>query len=201
MSSRKKLEDYRAKRDFKRTSEPSGAERIEKGDAPHFVIQKHQASTLHYDFRLEIGDVLVSWAVPKGPSTDPNEKRLALRTEDHPLAYGNFEGVIPEGQYGAGTVMLWDRGTYRNIRAEKKKDSTSMEKALKEGKIEVWLQGKKLEGGYVLIRTDMEGQEKWLLKKMDDEKADARRNPVSTQDKSVQSGLTLKQIESKADES
>lgn len=197
MSSKDKLSAYRKKRSFVHTTEPSGEERAASDGQSRFVIQKHHASTLHYDFRLQIGDVLVSWAVPKGPSTDPDEKRLAMRTEDHPLQYADFEGVIPEGQYGAGTVMIWDRGTFRNIREAKEGDGAGMLQSLKEGKIEVWLDGEKLTGGYVLIRTDEGKQEKWLLKKIKDEEADARRNPVSTQNRSVVSGRNMKEIASR----
>ena len=200
MASQDALKKYREKRNFKRTAEPSGDEKLDGRRTNQFVIQKHDASSLHYDFRLQIGDVLVSWAVPKGPSTDPSVKRLAVRTEDHPLQYGNFEGVIPEGEYGAGTVLLWDRGDYRNLRAEKEDDGADMEAALDDGKIEVWLNGEKLKGGYVLIRTSTGKDEQWLLKKIDDDAADARRNPVSTEPHSVESGLTLEEIEQRADE-
>ncbi len=160
---------------------------------PRFVIHKHDATRLHYDFRLEIGGVLKSWAVPKGPSTNPKEKRLALATPDHALSYIGFEGVIPEGEYGAGTVMVWDIGTYKNI---KKKDGklVPLEKSYADGQIEVWLEGKKLKGGYALIKTKGLGENKWLLIKMRDEHADARRNPVKSQPKSALTDRTLKQI-------
>ena len=142
--------------------------------------------------------MLKSWAVPKGPSTDPRQKRLALRTEDHPLEYATFEGVIPEGEYGAGTVLVWDIGTYRNLRAEKEDDGASMEQALAEGKVEVWLEGKKLRGGYALIRTDKSDDERWLLVKMADDEADPRRDPISSQPESVLSGRSLEEIAAEA---
>lgn len=194
MSQPDNLESYRQKRDFGRTPEPAGDERPEI-DGPLFVVQKHAASNLHYDFRLEVEGVLKSWAVPKGPSTDPREKRLALPTEDHPLAYAGFEGVIPQDEYGAGPVMVWDTGPYRNLRAEKEEDGASMTEALAEGKLEIWLEGEKLRGGYALIRTGQGEQARWLLIKMDDEAADARRNPTSTQPDSVLSDRSLKEIE------
>jgi DNA ligase D-like protein (predicted 3'-phosphoesterase) len=138
--------------------------------------------------------VLKSWAVPKGPSTDPRQKRLALPTEDHPLEYATFEGVIPEGEYGAGTVLVWDIGTYRNLRAEKEDDGVLMEQALTEGKVEVWLEGQKLRGGYALIRTDKSDDERWLLIKMADDEANPRRDPISSRPESVLSGRTLEDI-------
>lgn len=192
------LSEYHKKRDFSRTTEPGG-ERVESGSDPIFVIQKHDASTLHYDFRLEVDGVLKSWAVPKGPSTDPSQKRLALPTEDHPIDYADFEGRIPEDSYGAGAVLIWDRGTYRNLRAEKEEDGASMEEAIEEGKVEVWLEGEKLRGGYVLIRTDTGEDEQWLFIKMKDEESDARRKPTSTQQESVVSGRSLKEVKEGGD--
>jgi DNA ligase D-like protein (predicted 3'-phosphoesterase) len=188
-----RLHEYREKRDFRRSAEPRGETGTDRG-RPLFVIQEHDASNLHYDLRLEVGGVLKSWAVPKGPSTDPSEKRLALATEDHPRDYADFEGVIPEEEYGGGTVSIWDRGPYRNLREEKHDDGASMEEALEEGKVEVWLEGEKLQGGYALVRTEPGRSERWLLIKMDDDEADARRNPVSTQPESVRSGRTLDEI-------
>lgn len=185
---------YREKRDLSRSGEPdaSGSSSDDRKD-PVFVVQKHDASSLHYDVRLEVGGVLASWAVPKGPSTDPSEKRLAIRTEDHPLDYATFEGVIPEGEYGAGTVLVWDRGTYDNI-TEKDGEIRSAEQAIAAGHILVWLHGEKLSGGYAFQRID-DDKDEWLLIKMDDDEADARRNPVSTEPDSVASGRSLKDIE------
>lgn len=185
--------EYEKKRDFSKTPEPKGGKRSPDDGSPIFVIQKHDASTLHYDFRIEAGGVLKSWAVPKGPSTNPSEKRLAIPTEDHPLDYGDFEGVIPESHYGAGAVMVWDRGTYDNI-TEKDEGTVPIEKALEHGHALVFLHGEKLTGGYALQRTSKGRDERWLLIKMDDEEADARRNPVSTEPKSVLSGRTIEEI-------
>lgn len=185
------LKEYHEKRNTAKSGEPQGKS-SPSGKKLKFVIQKHDATNLHYDFRLEIAGTLKSWAVPKGPSTDPKVKRLAIQTEDHPMDYRDFEGVIPEGEYGAGTVMVWDRGTYRPLDQGKQR---SFESAWKGGHLTFWLNGKKLQGGYALTRTQ---KKKWLLVKMDDEKADARRNPVSTQNKSVKSGRTLHQIQKKS---
>lgn len=193
------LAEYRRKRDFGRTPEPSAGE-ASPSDRPIFVVQKHDASSLHYDLRLEVEGVLKSWAVPKGPSTDPSEKRLAISTEDHPLAYAEFEGVIPEGEYGAGAVLLWDAGPYRNLRDEKEEDAASMTESLDDGKIEVWLEGEKIRGGHVLVRTGKGDDARWLLIKMDDDAADARRNPTSTEPLSVLSGRSLDEIVNEAGE-
>ena len=159
------------------------------GQSPQFVIQWHDASQRHFDVRLEVDGVLKSWAVPRGPSTDPSEKRLAIEVADHDLDYADFEGVIPEGQYGAGTVMVWDRGGYRNL------DSAhSVAEGLERGLIEVWLDGEKIRGGYAFKRIDDGDKPQWLMIKMRDEAADARRNPVSTEDRSVKTGRTLAEI-------
>lgn len=194
-----KLKNYRDKRDFTSTAEPSGRSGKRKGGR-RFVIQKHAASSLHYDFRLEIDGVLVSWAVPKGLSTDPSVRRLAIQTEDHPIDYLDFEGVIPEGKYGAGAVLVWDTGSYRNLRAGKGPNSVGMEDALADGLIEVWLEGEKLTGGYALKRTDGGKSPRWLVIKMKDAAADARRNPVSTEPESVLSGRDLDDIAARADD-
>lgn len=165
-------------------------------DPPFFVIQKHDARTLHYDLRLAVEGILKSWAVPKGPSTDPRERRLAVPTDDHPLEYADFEGVIPEGEYGAGTVLVWDRGPYRNLMAEQDAPQTMVE-SIENGHVEVWLEGEKLRGGYALIRMERDA-DRWLLTKMDDEAADARRNPVSTQPESVLTGRSLDEVRAAA---
>ncbi len=159
------------------------------------MIQKHDATALHYDFRLEAAGVLKSWAVPKGPSTDPRDKRLAMPTEDHPLDYADFEGVIPEKNYGAGPVIVWDAGTYRNL-TERDGRTVPVEDAVNAGHVKVWLDGHKLTGGFSLRRTRIgtDGREKWLLVKLRDEAADARRNPVSTQPRSVTSGRTIEEV-------
>ncbi|MBD3237999.1 MAG: DNA ligase [Candidatus Eisenbacteria bacterium] len=189
-----RLKEYRRKRDFRRTPEP-GKRGKRRGKGPFFVIQEHDARQRHFDFRLQVGDALKSWAVPKGPSTDPREKRLAVQVEDHPLDYADFEGVIPEGEYGAGSVIVWDHGPYRNENRDRDGKQISLEQALRRGRIELWLDGQKLQGGYALVRTRMGGKKKnWLLIKMKDEKADARRSPVSSQPKSVLSDRTVKQV-------
>lgn len=197
MMSKKSLSKYREKRDFRKTPEPSGdGKQGSSGRA--FVIQKHDASSLHYDFRIEVDGVLKSWAIPKGPSTDPRDKRLAVMTEDHPIDYRDFEGVIPEGEYGGGTVMVWDRGTYKNL----KKDGgheVAMSKCVDNGQVEIELHGEKLKGGYALRK--FKGDRQWLLIKMKDEHADARRNPISTEPDSVKSGKSLKEIAEQAGDS
>jgi bifunctional non-homologous end joining protein LigD len=151
------LDEYRKKRRFTKTPEPSGGDRPVRetqANAAGFVVQKHRASQLHYDFRLEAEEVLKSWAVPKGPSLDPSVKRLAMAVEDHPIEYAGFEGVIPEGEYGGGTVMVWDQGTYVP------EPGTDMATALRGGQLKFTLHGSKLKGEWVLIRT--RGRQ-WLL--------------------------------------
>src|SRR5690349_14697286 len=165
------LEEYKRRRDFHKTPEPAGRPvRAKKaGAAPlSFVVQKHAARRLHYDFRLELNGVLLSWAVPKGPSLDPGEKRLAVHVEDHPIEYGGFEGVIPKGQYGGGTVLLWDRGTWTPIEPDP-------EAAYKKGALKFRLDGDKLHGNWALVRMGgkaaRESRENWLLIKERDEEA------------------------------
>lgn len=197
MASNNKLGRYRERRNADRSPEPScGASTRSAGKAPIFVIQKHDASTLHYDFRLEIDGVLKSWAVPKGPSTDPSEKRLAVETEDHPLDYADFEGTIPEAEYGGGAVLVWDTGTFENAKRDADGNvDKSLADCFDDGHISVVLHGEKLVGGYSLthFRTE-KGKRQWLLVKMDDAAADARRNPVSTEPASVLSGRRVDEI-------
>ena len=154
---------------------------------PRFVIQQHAATSLHYDFRLEVGGTFRSWAVPKGPSTDPRDKRLAMQVEDHAISWGDFEGVIARG-YGAGAVIVWDRGAYRPLGDE------PMAKALDAGHASFWLDGEKLRGGWTLRRIRGGAKPQWLLIKRRDEEADARRRPTSTQRESVISGRTIEQV-------
>ena len=166
------LKDYRAKRRFTVTAEPQGKKKpsARRRKALIFVVQKHRATALHYDFRLEWEGVLLSWAVPKGPSLDPSVKRLAMQVEDHPIEYADFEGIIPEGEYGGGTVMVWDKGTWTP-------ESPDVSAGLKKGDLKFTLDGKKLEGSWVLVRTGghyQGGKRAWLLIKHRDEHASTR---------------------------
>jgi bifunctional non-homologous end joining protein LigD len=160
-----RLASYREKRDFTKTSEPVGAKKSSrKGNG--YLIQKHEARNLHFDFRLEHEGVLKSWAIPRGPSMDPGDKRLAVRTEDHPVEYGKFEGSIPKGQYGGGTVMLWDEGTWEPLE--------DPDEGFREGKLKFVVHGKRLQGGFALVRLRSDtgrkqGKENWLLIKEKDE--------------------------------
>ena len=162
---------------------------------PIFVIQQHAATTTHFDFRLEVDGALKSWAVPKGPSTNPKDKRLAMPTEDHSLEYADFEGVISEGEYGAGAVIVWDRGTYENLTVDGDGAVVLAAEALEGGELKFRLHGEKLRGGYVLVRTGGGGRERWLLIKQRDDEADARRKPARTQPETVISGRTLERVE------
>jgi bifunctional non-homologous end joining protein LigD len=165
------LEEYRKKRRFGVTPEPEGKKvSPRRGKKLAFVVQKHRATALHYDLRLEWNGVMLSWAVPKGPSYDPGVKRLAMQVEDHPIEYNKFEGIIPEGEYGGGTVMVWDRGTWTP-------ESPDVDAALAKGDLKFTLQGKKLRGSWVLVRTrPRPGQERaaWLLIKHRDEWANTQ---------------------------
>ncbi len=195
-----RLTDYRGKRDPARSGEPSGGPSATTSasdgpsDGPQFVVQRHDASSLHFDVRLEVDGVLVSWAVPKGPSLDPADKRLAHRTEDHPLDYVDFEGRIGEG-YGAGTVIVWDTGGFENL-TESDGEPVPLADALADGHLKVRLHGEKLTGAFALTHTRMGGDEaNWLLVKVDDEGADRRRKPTSTQNESVLTGRTNADLE------
>ncbi len=183
---------YNEKRNFKSTSEPEGGKA--KGGQLIFVIQKHAATRLHYDFRLEMEGVLKSWAVPKGPSTDPPVKRLAMMVEDHPFNYHDFEGTIPEGNYGAGTVIVWDEGTYEPIEKieGKKAQDKHLLKQLKEGSIKIVMHGKKMKGEWALVKTKQD-ENSWLLIKHKDKYASPA--DITEKAKSVVSGKTLEQIE------
>ena len=186
------LETYRKKRNFAMTPEPSGARaRSTVGRRLLYAVQKHQARNLHYDFRLEWNGVLLSWAVPKGPSLDPAVKRLAMRVEDHPADYAGFEGVIPEGQYGAGTVMVWDKGTWVP-------DDLDVEAALRRGELKFTLNGEKLRGSWVLVRTKSgyppsSGRPAWLLIKHRDEFA-SKRDVEAAMPRSASTNRTLTEI-------
>jgi len=183
------LDEYRRKRDFTKTTEPKGTARKRAARKARFVIHKHDASRLHYDLRLEMEGVLKSWAVPKGPSLNPAEKRLAVMVEDHPLEYRDFEGVIPEAEYGAGTVMIWDEGTY-----EVAGDRTGPA-GLAKGELKVNLSGNKLKGGYVLVRTRWRGEDKnWLLIKERDEAASTGGDILKQEPNSARSSRSMAEI-------
>jgi bifunctional non-homologous end joining protein LigD len=187
------LDDYRAKRDFTRTSEPEGG--VPSSDKPSFVVQKHAARRLHYDFRLEVDGVMPSWAVPKGPSYDPKEKRLAVHVEDHPLDYKDFEGAIPRGEYGGGSVIVWDEGTYENI-TEQKGRPVPMREAIDRGHVSVWLEGMKLRGGWSLTRTARPGdrQDTWIMIKRNDEFADSSKDVVYDDPESVKTHRRVEDV-------
>jgi bifunctional non-homologous end joining protein LigD len=185
------LTKYRQKRDFEHTPEPSGESepRSDGKSARIYVVQKHRATQLHYDFRLELGGVLLSWAVPKGPSLDPSVKRLAMQVEDHPLEYAGFEGVIPEGEYGGGTVMVWDKGTWGP-------ESDDATQALQKGDLKFTLHGKKLRGSWVLVRTRGYGgrsDKSWLLIKHRDRFA-SKKDVTAEEPRSAISNRLLAQI-------
>ncbi|MGC2494731.1 non-homologous end-joining DNA ligase [Candidatus Binatus sp.] len=189
-----KLSKYRSKRDFNKTAEPSGEAAVAPSARRRFVIQKHDASHLHFDLRLELDGVFKSWALPRGPSLDPKEKRLAVEVEDHPLEYGDFEGTIPEGEYGGGTVMLWDRGYWTP------EGDRSPEDQLKSGNLKFSLDGQRLHGSWVLVRMkrDRSGGKRtnWLLIKHRDEFAREGSDDALDDDRSVASGRTMTEIAS-----
>lgn len=192
------LTKYVAKRDFKKTTEPKSGSSKDKNNLT-FVIQKHDASHLHYDFRLEMDGVLKSWAVPKGPSTDPKTKRLAMMVEDHPFDYRNFEGIIPKGEYGGGTVIVWDQGTYEpleQIKGKKAQEKHLLEQ-LNSGSLKIKLSGEKLKGEFALVKTHGMGENGWLLIKHNDEFA--AKGDITKKDKSVISGKTIAAMKKSAD--
>lgn len=202
------LSDYRHKRDFRKTAEPAGGAEpraairkrrkraaATKRSGLRFVIQKHQATSLHFDLRLEAGGVLKSWAVPKGLSLDPANKRLAMEVEDHPLEYGEFEGTIPKDEYGGGTVMIWDRGTYfADEAAGAIDDDAEIRREHEQGKISFFLEGERLRGSFALVRTDRGPKPKWLVIKHRDEHVSRDHDPVDECDTSVVTGRTMAEI-------
>jgi DNA ligase D-like protein (predicted 3'-phosphoesterase) len=188
------LEAYHSKRDLRRSGEPSGGRR-RSGRKPRFVVQQHDAHTMHYDFRLEAGGVLMSWSVPKGPSRNPAVKRLAVQTEDHPIDYEDFEGVIPRGQYGAGPVIVWDTGTYDNDTADSSGRVVGVGDAVSRGHVSFVLHGRKLRGGYSLTRIRLGRQPAWLLVKKADRFADRGADPEREHPESVKSGKDIGDLE------
>ena len=187
---------YKKKRSFRQTPEPKGKKQKSSPEGLRFVVQKHDASRLHYDFRLEMEGVLKSWAVPKGPSLNPDDKRLAMMVEDHPYDYRSFEGTIPPGNYGAGTVIVWDEGTYEPM--EPTDEAVEQEKVvlrqLQAGDLKIILKGKKLKGAYALVQMKGRGENAWLLIKKKDKYAST--TDITKKGKSVVSGKTIEQIES-----
>ena len=183
------LETYRSKRDFAKTAEPAG-KRASSPAGNRFIVQKHEATRLHWDFRLEADGVLKSWAVTKGPSPDPEIKRLAVRTEDHPMAYAEFEGTIPAGEYGGGTVMLWDKGTWEPVEGKSWKD-------IDKGHLNFTLNGERMKGEWLLIRLKGkpgEKRENWLLRKLEDRYAEEGDRLVEQQLTSVLTGRSMAEI-------
>ncbi len=189
------LSSYHNKRNLSKSNEPKGkVVKKRKSTQLVFVVQKHASSHLHFDFRLEINGVLKSWAIPKGPSSSTKEKRLAILTEDHPLEYRNFEGVIPKGQYGAGVVMLWDKGKYRNMKKDSHNRIIPMETCFRKGRIEIFLSGKRMHGGYALIRYRGKN---WLLIKMQDKMVEDHKNLVACYLRSVKTNRSMDEIKKK----
>jgi bifunctional non-homologous end joining protein LigD len=199
------LAEYHRKRDFEKTAEPAGqakrrAPRRQQQGGLRFVIQKHAASSLHYDLRLELDGVMRSWAVPKGPSLDPSVKRLAMQVEDHPIEYNTFEGTIPKGEYGGGTVMLWDRGTYMPDEAKPGEDAArAVRRGLAAGKLSFTFHGERLHGSFALVRTDGGERPRWLLIKHRDGQASATADITSEVRTSVATGRTMAEISAEAD--
>jgi bifunctional non-homologous end joining protein LigD len=185
------LATYNKKRDFAKTAEPAGKRGAKRGKGLIFMVQKHDASRLHYDLRLELEGTLKSWAVTRGPSLDPADKRLAVRTEDHPMSYATFEGTIPKGEYGGGTVMLWDRGVWL---PHPDKDPV---KTLEEGHLHFTLEGERMKGEWIMIRMKPRGKERgenWLLRKIEDEFAGSPTGLTEMFLTSVKTGRTMDEI-------
>lgn len=192
---RRELAKYKSKRDFRKTPEPPGTLR-RLSTEPTFVVQHHRARADHYDFRLEVDGVLKSWAVPRGLSFDPKDRRLGVMTEDHPLEYAAFEGVIPKGEYGAGTVMVWDVGYYWNRTTDRHGRPVPIQDAIQSGHLKVWLQGNKLVGGWALTKFKEEkGKTQWIVLKHADDNAGS----PPPEDRSVLTGRTLEEIRKAAD--
>ena len=191
-----RLAEYRRKRDFSRTREPAGGKR-KKAARLAYVIQKHAASRLHYDLRLELDGVMKSWAVPKGPSLDPKVKRLAIQVEDHPIEYNQFEGTIPAGEYGGGTVMIWDYGSYTSAGDEGDPEA-ALRAGYRKGDFKFVLRGKRLKGSWVLVRTKGRGersrQQQWLLIRHRDGTADPDIDPTEAYQTSARTGRTMDEI-------
>src|SRR5688500_17490937 len=193
---KKRLAKYRAKRDFEKTAEPAGGKvsSTKKRHKLQFVLQKHAASHLHFDLRLEVDGVMKSWAVPKGPSLDPSVKRLAMEVEDHPMEYNKFEGTIPKGEYGGGTVMLWDKGHYTADKAEDGDHEAAMRKGHEKGKIDFTFHGERVRGSFALVRTQRGAKSQWLLIKHRDEYAEPDSDVVADNMTSVTTGRTMEEI-------
>jgi DNA ligase D-like protein (predicted 3'-phosphoesterase) len=186
------IKTYRRKRDFTKTPEPRGRA-LRPGKRLRFVVQQH-ARTMHFDFRMEVNGALKSWAVPKGPSMNPRVKRLAIPTEDHPLEYARFEGVIPQQAIRGGRSYLWDRGVYRNLTRDSSGAARSPARAIGDGHLVFDLKGQKLKGRFVLQRVGRGGDRRWFLIKAREENPPRRREPVTTQPRSIVSGLTMREI-------
>ena len=213
-----KLGEYRSKRDFTRTAEPAGGTATRTGTL-RFVVQKHAARQVHFDLRLELNGVMKSWAVPKGPSLDPSVKRLAMQVEDHPIEYNTFEGTIPHGEYGGGTVMLWDRGTYiadpamskgaaEDTPSDKKGEEAAVQRGYDRGDLKVIMHGERMQGSWVLVRTrfapgrsssSANAKPSWLLIKHRDTYAEPGADIVADAITSVESGRTMDEITEAAD--
>ncbi|HYD08819.1 MAG TPA: DNA polymerase ligase N-terminal domain-containing protein [Acidimicrobiales bacterium] len=188
-----RLDKYLAKRHFAVTPEPTSGAASE--GLPRFVVQQHDATRMHYDVRLEVDGVLVSWAVPRGPSMDPAVKRLAIQTEDHPMDYAGFEGFIPRGEYGGGPVIVWDAGLYHNLTSGRRGGVRPMREAVERGHVKAWLMGEKLQGAWVFQRTGDVADRQWLMIKVQDAAADPALDPVRDDPFSILSGRTVADVE------